>query len=109
MAHTMQIRRGLFSLDDGPSYAGYTADQTWNGWACPLFTKEVADQIAVAWAHDPLSQMAGTYDATTDTYAFLDPENEDEPALYPGEDHVVDGQPLRLYPIGAGCWVWDED
>lgn len=112
---TMPLRRGMFSIDDGGGdtalgpYAGYTRGQTWNGWACPYFTKEVADQLAALWNREPTNGMGCTYDAASDTYTFLDTQNDMEPDTYTGEDHEVNGQTLRLYPIGNGSWVWDED
>lgn len=38
--------KGKFQIEDGPIYEGYTNGNHWNGWACPYFTREVADQIA---------------------------------------------------------------
>lgn len=38
--------KSKFQIEEGPIYEGYTKGNHWNGWACPYFTKEVADQIA---------------------------------------------------------------
>ena len=38
-------RPAKFSIDLGKSYPGYTFNEHWNGWECPYFTKEVAEEI----------------------------------------------------------------
>lgn len=40
--------KGKFQIEDGPIYEGYTNGNHWNGWACPYFTREAADEIAEA-------------------------------------------------------------
>lgn len=41
------MRKTKFNIDNNENiYEGYTYGDTWNGWACPYFTKEVADKMA---------------------------------------------------------------
>jgi hypothetical protein len=50
MAIEFHFRKGVFAIEDwyGP-FEGWTADQHWNGWACPYFERDVALRIAAAW------------------------------------------------------------
>ena len=100
-----------FSLDDGPGYTGYTSGRRWNGWACPYFTHAEAQRLMIPWNTAPAeAQLSAWYEAATDTYYFLDALNETEPYAVRGEDHrLADGATLHLYPIGHGCWVWDQE
>lgn len=38
-------------------------------------------------------------------YEMIDGQ-EYEPVEYPGEDIVVDGMLIHVYPIGSGSWIW---
>jgi hypothetical protein len=106
------LRAGQFSIEDdfGP-YGGYTYGRYWNGWACPYFPREVADAICAVWNRYTASTlMACTYDASSDTYTFSDPENDGgESYTVTGEIHTVNGEAMRLYPVGNGYWIWDQD
>src|SRR5262245_59270756 len=61
------LRPGQFAIEDhvGP-YPGYTNGRTWNGWACPLFPREVADQIMALWNKNQDKTMHASYDETSD-------------------------------------------
>jgi hypothetical protein len=102
------LRRGKFSLDIHEDvYEGYTYGQTWNGWACPYFAKDVADSIAAQWN---APGMSASYEAMSDTYIFSDPDNDGgEPYIVHGDGYRINGTSVRLYPIGNGYWIWDED
>lgn len=77
------------------SYDGYTDGSTWNGWECPRFEFEVAEQLA--------KDMGGYYDEENDEFVFTDPDFDDERF---GSTVVNE---ITLYPIGAWCWIWTED
>jgi hypothetical protein len=101
------MRQSTFRIDFGlvmGPYSGYTDGQQWNGWAWPYFTRAVADQIMADFP-------GASYHARSDCYRFpYEDANGDVQDIYvvAGEDHVVDGVPVRLYPIGAGEWTWDD-
>ena len=59
--------KSKFQIDEGPIYEGYTNRDPWNGWECPLFTKEVADQIAME-VNDGYSTM--TYNKVNDCFIY---------------------------------------
>lgn len=61
--------KSKFQIEDGPIYEGYTKGNHWNGWACPYFTREVADQIAREVNADaPDCTMC--YDKANDAFAY---------------------------------------
>lgn len=74
-----------------PGYGALVTDH-WNGWACPLFTRETVERI-VSESPDVLR-----WDGDSVVY---ETEDSDEPEVYGPDD---DG----LYGIGSGSWCWDE-
>ena len=89
--------KGKFQIEDGPIYNGYTNGNHWNGWACPWFTKEVADKIATEVNADaPYCTMH--YDKANDAFVYK-AEGDDE-CIYKANTQ-------GLYPIGNGDWRWD--
>ena len=89
--------KSKFQIEDGPIYDGYTNGNHWNGWACPWFTKEVADQIATEVNADaPYCTMH--YDKAND--AFVYKAKGDDECIYKANTQ-------GLYPIGNGDWRWD--
>ena len=89
-----------FTLDGENEYSGYSTGNTWNGFMVPLFDYTTAEELLNAELEDEW-----IYNGKLD--AFLTDEDEE----FKGEDHYVDGEVRRLYPIGAFSWVWqiDED
>lgn len=98
------MKKSLFTIDGFEAiFEGYTQGQHWNGWACPYFTKEMADEIIRI--NNKTSDVAFHfgYNEDTDTfYRFSDPIDHFEE--FTGID--IDG--LHLYPIGNMSWVWDD-
>ncbi|HEY9285892.1 MAG TPA: hypothetical protein VIP46_20755 [Pyrinomonadaceae bacterium] len=84
-------------------FDGYTRGENWNGWACPYFTSDQARQLVRAYEEKGLRAW---YDEDSDAYSFEVEAGAGvkETDTFPAED--VEG--LRLYPIGASCWIWEE-
>ena len=109
---TQALTAASFVLEpwEGQTFSGYTIGHTWNGWACPLFTKAAAEQIIEAWHR---GGYAADYDATSDTFRFAPIDTQEAPDLDLGDEDVaeqfgaveIDG--LTLYRVGAGAWVWE--
>jgi hypothetical protein len=98
------MRAAKFSIDTygDQVFEGFSNDQEWNGWACPLFNFEQAQRIV-----DACKQGKGHafYDADRDQFVFyLDGTTSDDPEVYTSEE--VEGN--KLYPIGAFNWIWEE-
>lgn len=98
------MKKSLFTIGgfDG-IFEGYTDGKHWNGWACPWFTKEVAEQIMRA-NNESYCGVAYQMQYNEKQDAFIRVEEDNEPYVVKGYD--IDG--LHLYPIGNMCWVWDD-
>jgi hypothetical protein len=103
MSTIIQTTKSHFYIDDSKIYEGYTAGNTWNGWACPYFTKEVALNILKAMA-DAGDIAEYSYDEVTDeikyTFANEEPESERGVMIRYGKDS------LKAYGLGSFAWVW---
>jgi hypothetical protein len=100
-----KLREAIFTTDvfDGQRFPGFTDGETWNGWARPYFTFEQAQ--AVLNAHKDHSWKAW-YDETQDSFVFdFSHDGNDELDEFP----AVEIAGMKLYPIGAGCWIWEEE
>lgn len=51
------------------------------------------------------------YDEKSDTFIIQEQIDGDEyePVEYSGEDIFVNGEQIRVYPIGTGSWIWTVD
>jgi hypothetical protein len=97
------FRRAKFSLMDSRDlFSGWTNGERWNGWAMPHFELAEAQRL-IAWLKNEKAQFDGARDAfVTDS-----PDGEEE--LWQGLAVAIsDGSSLKVYPVGAGCWCWDE-
>lgn len=97
------------------SISAYFNEMYWNGSVQPHFTKESADELVAA-----MPELR--YDEAADAYVFEPPadsgthyDDEDSGKLVFSAEVIdtVDG-PKKVYPIGAGYWMWfldegDED
>lgn len=100
-------RKGFFIMDDMTNpVEGWTTGENWNGFATPLFEKEVADQIArlATWS---------AYIEEYDMYVYsdahpLDADDNQYVRFARGIDvTTVDGRTVHVYPIGES-WTWRE-
>ena len=111
------FRSGQFALDIGQGpYAGYTDGDGWNGWATPYFELEVARKIAEDYVRTPElvrvpevepGDYRAAFDEAEDAFLFYDPVNDDEAYFY-AQNITVEGQEMRVYPIGTREWTWVE-
>lgn len=97
---TLQIR--TFSLEgiEDTVFEGYSTGDMWNGWECPLFSFEVAQQLMTIFNKLGLDNMIYKPDS------FICKNLEDLPESESFEGIMVEDQ--KLYPIGAYCWCWRE-
>ncbi|MBK1901999.1 MULTISPECIES: hypothetical protein [Burkholderia] len=107
MNRIVQSEFGMFSvsLDVGPSYQAYSRGERWNGWECPYFTIEEAMKLL---AHPYLDGLR--YDAEGDKFIMDDGDGEvlDE-TVFASRVVLVDGNPIKVYAIGAFGWCWNKD
>lgn len=110
MRNYPELKEGKFSLDDSPSWSGYSFEDNWNGWACPLFPLEEMRKI-----HEWLESR--NPDGRTDSpqFKFDEAKNfvvtewdgiETNTTVDKGE--IVNGE--RLYgDIAFSGWCWWDD
>lgn len=98
---TTELKKSIFVMDAlyGYVFSGFTKGEEWNGWACPYFTREQAEDIVNI--HCKVLNASARYDGDGDKFVF---EFSDETEEYPMV--IVDGE--KLYPIGSHVWIWEE-
>lgn len=104
-----------FEIDcfESGHFAGYTFGESWNGWACPRFSRGVA--FAIMDAHRTMTTPAHAwYDEARDAFCFVPDDipveqiDRDNP---PEETDVFEGfdqEGKHLYAIGAWGWCWND-
>jgi hypothetical protein len=97
------FRRGRFVLGDSKEYFdGWTDGRCWNGWEMPRFEKKEAERLIRG-----LGDRRARFDATRDAFLTISQDGEEE--IWAGEQIAIsDGSAVRVYPVGAGSWIWDE-
>lgn len=99
------MRLAKFTIDvyEGQSFDGFSRDEDWNGWACPYFTFEQG--LKVMEAHLARGWKA-KYNESEDQFVFdFSHDGNDEPDAFTAEQ--IEGK--KLYPLGAFCWIWEEE
>lgn len=99
------FRKARVSMDHfkpSQEVEAYVSSQRWNGWAKPYFTFEQALELMKV-----MPQV--TYDPEKDQFiAVLDDSGQEECRYeFSAETVEVDGQDIKVYPIGAGDWTWN--
>lgn len=102
------FRRADFSIETlgNVSFQGFTRGETWNGWQCPYFTRETAEQILKASERNGYRWQ---YDETSDTYLVqhsADP-TDFEPDRFEEVKIEIEGLETKAYAIGAYSWAWE--
>lgn len=104
-----ELRKAEFHIASHPdtTFPGYTKGDTWNGWACPYFEREVAEKIADHYSemhrYDNGEEYWAEYNSGEDVFAFHNTQDDEPRKFGPAE---VEGK--KLYPVGAYCWTWVE-
>ena len=103
------FHKGRFIIEDwfGP-FEGWTAGQRWNGWECPYFEFETAIRMVDAWNNVAFDeeQYQARYDEKRDEFCFRDGGLE-EWDCFGAQTIESEGKTIKVYPIGAFCWIWD--
>ena len=104
----LPLHRGHFYLEeiDG-TFAGFSSGATWNGFAVPLFTKEVADQILAAFNRRLILRHNLPKLATCKGERYSYPTFEGEHGAMDTYEAMQVGT-RELYPIGYMAWGWRE-
>ena len=95
MEHKLSSQR--FDIEDSASYKGFKAEGLyWNGWECPFFTKEVAEQI--------LNDFEADWIFVDNTFYVC--WEGDGPNDEPEEYGMVLKDGIELWSIGGFAWCW---
>tara|TARA_R110002110_G_scaffold330457_1_gene541709 strand:+ start:128 stop:673 length:546 start_codon:yes stop_codon:yes gene_type:complete len=97
-------RKAKFSIGGDREFEGYHWGNNWNGWACPMFTLEVAREIAADFQCPEMRIEVDGQDRVVITHEEF-PEETD---VDEGDTRVRHGIPtMKLYGIGSHSWCWD--
>lgn len=103
LERTPIFHRGRFEIegvDEG--FAGWSDGRAWNGWAMPYFEFDEAENVIAAVSPD-----SARYHEDLDAFVAKNQDDEDE--TWASETIALpDGGQVKVYPIGAGSWIWDE-
>lgn len=100
------MRQGYFEIEGVGTFAGWTDGSHWNGWATPLFEKDVADQIVQGY-NSSGTDGGAWYNPEQDAYCLSDTDDE-EPLAFSGRTVETPGGTKRLYPLATRYWTWEE-
>ncbi len=107
-ARVVILRPARFQIDaiEGRTFEGFTKGETWNGFACPYFTYEQAQDLLGAFVQ--AGDRDAQYDADGDAFMF---GNIGEGPATPEDLErfgLIRVGALELYAIGAFGWCWTE-
>ena len=106
MRTQLTLQAAHLSLGDNGPFAGYVAvpQQTWNGWAVPLFPLEVCEKILKTLEKETNATLSHSIEEEVillaDSTYPQEPERV-EPALY-----LTQSGPQLLYCLGGYSWCW---
>lgn len=102
------FHKGRFAIEDwfGP-FEGWTTGQRWNGWECPYFELDTAIRMVDAWNNKAFDgeEYQARYDEEQDAFYFRDGGLE-EWDCFGAKTIETEGKTIKVYPIGAFCWIW---
>lgn len=105
------LRKSVFAINDEDRFIGYTTGAHWNGWACPMFTRDEAMRIVkyVNRTSSDINDYNMGYDFSLDQFYYYDC-NIEEREIFKMECFIDPdtGEVLELYAIGAYSWIWDD-
>lgn len=109
-----QWRAGRVHIDDflGPFDAEIDTTTRWNGWACPRFTREVAQKVAEQSVEPiPLESGEGSLPSDYSSWRWdgdvlelvrnVEVHGDSDPQRWEPDDH-------RRYHVGSWSWTWSE-
>lgn len=97
----MRAARFVIDTFGDDVFEGFTQGETWNGWARPFFIHEEAQKIVNAHKEQGLNAY---YNQQSDEFAFEVASSIGDYDVFP----CVEISGMKLYPVGAGCWIWEE-
>ena len=97
------FRRGRFVLSETEeAFDGWSNGRLWNGWEMPRFEFAVC-QVVLEF----LGAEQGRFEK--EGAAFMTVGNDEEERWPAEEITISDGSSIKVYPLGAGSWIWEEE
>lgn len=84
-----------------PTFEAFSNGKLWNGWEMPCFTLEEGKKLYEVF-DGPF------YSSEIDAFILPPQDVGEEPTLTYAGTITVNGELLKVYPIGAGSWCWEE-
>lgn len=102
---SINMKKALLCIDKDVTFVGYIKGERWNGYECPLFTKDEAERICQEFSDGKTIDLS--YDEERDRYIaeYIEEGITDE---FEGKDFEINGEIKHLYPIGSGEWTWSK-
>jgi hypothetical protein len=101
------LEKAYFTIGETTvAYEGFTLGGYWNGWACPMFTDDVAIQILQDCTNSISDKV--WFDAENNCFCAHFDGALEEVEIYEGKEYEYEGKTYMLYDIGAYSWVWDK-
>jgi hypothetical protein len=99
---TPLFHRATFAIEGADeTFRGWSDGTLWNGWERPKF--EYAESVRVV----ATVGRGGRYYADDDSFVTCLADGEEE--IWPAETITLpDGGTIKVYPVGAGSWIWEE-
>jgi hypothetical protein len=101
----MSYQIAKFKIDglDGKFKGIHDPKFRWNGWACPMFTLDVAKKLIKTQSLDDCKEFEMSYYEISSSPNGITEHHVDGVEFYPV--YVVDG--VEYYKIGYMNWVWE--
>jgi len=96
-----ELRKAKFRIDDGDIIEGWTRGERWNGWAMPCFSDEQLPALLKSFNVEGVMTLKQSECYNYVVTIFHDSDIT-EVIEYDSSSCI------RLWPIGAGSWCWDE-
>src|ERR1017187_9210852 len=94
------VPRDVQFLEGAVVVDGY--DEDWNGWATPRFEFAEAQRLIGC-----LKEGKARFDSERDAFITISQDGEEK--FWQGQSVcITDGSSIKVYPIGAGSWCWNE-
>jgi hypothetical protein len=103
------FRRTIFKIESlTGKFPGFSDGSLWNGWACPYFEKNIAEEILL---HSQQNGYNWYYDSQLDAFvvSHKDDPSDFEPEIFQSVLKHANGYSTRLYGIGTYSWIWQEE
>ena len=104
------FRPSTFTIDGLEGiYPGYTEGRHWNGWAMPFFDIGIAMSLMNSYNEGVYDMPKMFYEESSDSFIIPPEDPGDDITIFKGATVRCNDGTHHLYPLGAGCWVWDDE